>query len=129
MAQQEGEWITVNGRHIIIGSGESREEAINRSIANKNADKKNEQIAKNKEQADKLNGKVVDVKDFKEGDTPKVISDTTTYHILKEEGKGTSDLGNMQGTDAKSILKGFKFNGLFWENPSVKYIYEVRNKK
>ena len=129
MAQQEGEWITVNGRHIMIGSGESREEAINRSIANKNADKKNEQIAKNKEQADRLNGKVVDVKDFKEGDTPKVISDTTTYHILKEEGKGTSDLGNMQGTDAKSILKGFKFNGLLWENPSVKYIYEVRNKK
>ena len=57
MAQQEGEWITVNGRHIMIGSGESREEAINRAIANKNADKKNEQIAKNKEQADKLNGK------------------------------------------------------------------------
>ena len=129
MAQQEGEWITVNGRHIMIGSGESREEAINRSIANKNADKKNEQIAKNKEQADRLNGKVVDVKDFKEGDTPKVISDTTTYHILKVEGKGTSDLGNMQGSDAKSILKGFKFNGLLWENPSVKYIYEVRNKK
>ena len=57
MAQQEGEWITVNGRHILIGAGESREEAINRAIANKNADKKNEQIAKNQEQADKLNGK------------------------------------------------------------------------
>ena len=89
MAQQEGEWITVNGRHIMIGAGESREEAINRAIANKNADKKNEQIAKNKEQADKLNGKqkvlgtdeIQDkftsyLKENKNGDSPeKIVKD------------------------------------------------------
>lgn len=53
----EGDWITINGRHIQIGSGESKQDAINRAIANSNEDKKKAQIAKNKEVADKLNGK------------------------------------------------------------------------
>lgn len=51
------EWITVNGRHIPIGAGESREEAISKAIAKQNSEKKASQIAKNKAVADKLNGK------------------------------------------------------------------------
>ena len=49
-------WVTVNGNHVPIFEGESKEDAVARSIGN-NEDKKNEQIAKNKKQADKLNGK------------------------------------------------------------------------
>ena len=56
MAQEE-QWITVNGRHILIGAGESKEDAIRRAIAQKNSDTKQKQIERNKEQADKLNGK------------------------------------------------------------------------
>ena len=126
----EGVWKTIRGRKVLIQEGETATDAINRSIAEHNEDLKEKQIKQNKEQADKLNNKgKTDVSEFEDGDTPKVLSDAATYHILKEEGKGTSDLGNVQGSDAKSMLKGFKFNGLFWENPSVKYIYEVRNKK
>ena len=121
------EWITVNGKHILIGSGESREEAISRAIATKNAETKERQIAKNKADADKLNGKG-DVKNFKDGDTPKVLSDVREYRLIKESDKGTSDAGMLPGSDVKYVLKGFKFNGLFWENPNVKYIYEVREK-
>ena len=53
----EGEWITVNGRHIMLGGGESVQDAINRSIAKKNEELKEKQIKQNKDQADKLNGK------------------------------------------------------------------------
>ena len=56
MAQySEGDWITVNGRHILIGEGESKQDAINRAIAQKNEDTKERQIKNAKEQADKLN--------------------------------------------------------------------------
>lgn len=53
----DGEWITVNGRHIMIGKGESRDEAISRAIAKKNEETKEKQIAKSKAEADRLNGK------------------------------------------------------------------------
>lgn len=121
------EWITVNGRHILITNGESREEAISRAIAQKNAETKERQIKQNQKIADELNGKG-DVKSFKDGDTPKVLSDTREYRLIKESDKGASDAGMLPGSDVKSVLKGFKFNGLFWENPNVKYIYEVREK-
>lgn len=48
-------WITVNGKHVPIYEGESKQDAINRSIAKKNEDTKARQIAENKKQADKLN--------------------------------------------------------------------------
>ena len=40
-------WVTVNGKHVPIFEGESKEDAVARSIST-NEDKKNEQIAKNK---------------------------------------------------------------------------------
>lgn len=54
MAEQ---WITVNGRHVLIKDGESAEAAISRSIINHNEDIKEQQIAKSKAEADRLNGK------------------------------------------------------------------------
>lgn len=59
MAREVESWITVNGQHIPIFKGESKQDAVNRAIANKNEDTKEKQIAKAKEQADKLNGKDV----------------------------------------------------------------------
>lgn len=43
-------WITVNGQHIPIGAGESKDDAIKRAL-----ERRNNQISKNKAQADKLN--------------------------------------------------------------------------
>lgn len=58
MAEREVErWITVNGTKVPIFAGESEKDAINRSIAKSNSDKREHDIAQNKEQADKLNGK------------------------------------------------------------------------
>lgn len=53
----DGRWVTINGRHVLIKEGESATEALNRSIAESNADLKKKQIAQNKAQSDKLNGK------------------------------------------------------------------------
>ena len=50
-------WITVNGAKVPLFKGESKEDAINRHIAKENETKKANDIAKNKEQADKLNEK------------------------------------------------------------------------
>lgn len=59
MANKEPkQWITVNGVHVPIFDGESKEDAVKRMIskvADKNADDKKKQIQKNKEQADSLN--------------------------------------------------------------------------
>ena len=50
-------WITVNGKHVPIYEGESKQDAYNRTIAKMNEDKKASDIAKRKEEVDKLNGK------------------------------------------------------------------------
>lgn len=57
MAEKIIDWFTVNGKHIPIHEGESKSDAYNREIAKTNEDKKNRDIQKNKEQADKLNKK------------------------------------------------------------------------
>lgn len=56
-SEEKGEWKTIKGVHVFIHDGESATDALNRVIAKQNDDKKNEQIAKNKAMADKLNGK------------------------------------------------------------------------
>ncbi len=48
-------WFTMNGKHIPIFEGESKQDAVNRSIVKDNEDKKQEGIQRNKEEADKLN--------------------------------------------------------------------------
>lgn len=50
-------WITVNGVHVPIHEGESKQDAINKAIAWHNEDKKSSDIAKAKEEADRLNKK------------------------------------------------------------------------
>ena len=55
MAREIVDWFTMNGKHIPIYEGESKQDAVNRSIANSNEDKKSAQISKSTEQADKLN--------------------------------------------------------------------------
>lgn len=61
MSQSSGKeivgWFTMNGRHVPIYSGENTSDAIKRSVAEFNADKRDFDIAKNKTQADQLNGK------------------------------------------------------------------------
>ena len=55
--EEKGVWRTINGVHVFIREGETPTDALNRTIAKKNEDTKAEQIAKNKANADKLNGK------------------------------------------------------------------------
>lgn len=54
---EKGEWKTIKGVHVFIRDGESATEALNRTIAKNNEDKKAAQIAKQKKEADALNGK------------------------------------------------------------------------
>ena len=49
-------WFTMNGKRVPIFEGESKADAINRSIAKRNSDIREKQIAKNKEQSDKARG-------------------------------------------------------------------------
>lgn len=51
------EWITVNGIHIPIYEGETKAQAINRHIIEKNEETKEKQIEANKKQADELSAK------------------------------------------------------------------------
>ena len=56
MAKEVKQWITVNGQHVPLFEGESKFDAVKRLMGGKSdEDKKSEQIAKNKEEADKLN--------------------------------------------------------------------------
>ena len=59
MAREIETWITMNGQHIPIYKVESKQDAVNRAIANKNEDTKEKQIARNKAESDRLNGKDV----------------------------------------------------------------------
>lgn len=67
MSQKEPiDWITVNGAHVPLYDGESKEQAISRHLSIIKAEKDKElQIAKNKEQADRLNGKIDHVGSYK----------------------------------------------------------------
>lgn len=58
MADQEnGRWVTMRGRRVFIKDGESPQDALNRSIAQKNDNIKDKQIAQRQKEADSLNGK------------------------------------------------------------------------
>ena len=56
MNKTEGQWITVHGVHILLESGETKEQAIKRFIENK-SQKKDAQIQKSKSEADELNNR------------------------------------------------------------------------
>ena len=58
MAQKEPkDWITVNGKHVPIYEGESKQDAFNRAVAKDNENKKKSDIAKRQKEVDKLNNK------------------------------------------------------------------------
>ena len=60
---------------------------------------------------------------FNDGDTPKVIANSDTYTVISANGENTTNYGKLSGTDIKSMLKGYKFDGLFWEHPKKKTLY------
>ena len=57
MAEQNGQWVTIKGRHVFIADGESVQDAINKSIARQNEEKKERDIANAKKQAEIANNK------------------------------------------------------------------------
>lgn len=56
------DWFTMNGKHIPIYEGESKQDALNRSIAKHNEDKKQSDIEKSQAERDRLNQKKQDTK-------------------------------------------------------------------
>ena len=57
-------WITVNGNHIPVYEGESRQDAFNRYKVEKSDREKREQIALNKAQANNAKGKYEPLKEI-----------------------------------------------------------------
>jgi len=56
MAQKEPkDWITVNGKHVPIYDGESKQDAYNRAVAKQNEETKAKQIKEAKEQRENAN--------------------------------------------------------------------------
>ena len=65
MAKEVKQWITVNGQHVPIFEGQSKQDAIDKALkhqknVDKDEDKKEKQIQANKKEADRLNGKKSD---------------------------------------------------------------------
>lgn len=95
MSKKVVDWFTVNGKHIPILEGESKEDAYNRAVAKDNEDTKTKQINKNKEQADKLNKekKLADLQ--KQYDEAKGILSKarirTEMDMLRADWKGTKE--------------------------------------
>lgn len=54
MKETDGKWVTIKGSHIFIREGESVQDALNRSIADENEKKKQEQIERNAIESKKL---------------------------------------------------------------------------
>ena len=55
MAKEIVDWITINGNHIPIFEGESKQDAYNRAVAKANEDKKTSDIEKHDKVAKELN--------------------------------------------------------------------------
>lgn len=65
-------------------------------------------------------------KGFQEGDTPKAIQINKNYRVERGMADDTwRDYGRLPGEDVKVMLKGYKFNGLFWQKSGAKNIYTV----
>ena len=104
MANKEPkQWITVNGQHIPIFEGETKDQAVNRYIAKTNEEKKQKDIARNKAQADKLNGKkskeqtkeqkLAELKKQYDA-TPSILTKSaikTKMEMIEADWKGTED--------------------------------------
>lgn len=60
MAKEPIDWITINGKHVPIYDGESKQDAYNRAVAKHNEEVKEKQIAENKSQ---VNNKTNTIRD------------------------------------------------------------------
>lgn len=81
MSDKDITWVTINGQHIPIGAGESKDEAVKKFLAKKrdsNADNKDRQIENSKKVADELN-KEKQVESPKEG-----LNKTTSDKFVKD---------------------------------------------
>ena len=94
------DWITVNGNHIPLFEGESKEEAVSRFTENKRGnDEKTRQIANNKAEANRLNKQ----------DPPKQLR---LSNVKAEDANKSSDVLNLrtkqryrfkEGTDIRNV--------------------------
>lgn len=100
MATKEPEqWITVNGRHIPIGAGESKEEAIKKAL-NKDADTKQKQIKQNEKEADNRTNAILEAsKPTKNAEEAFKYIYTTARKLIR------------RGDDADTIAGGFNYKG------------------
>lgn len=70
------DWFTMNGKHIPIYEGESKEDAYSRAVAQHNEDIKNKQISENQKQAENADGKGMQSNDKIGKDIAKYANDT-----------------------------------------------------
>lgn len=111
-------WFTMNGKHIPIFEGESKDDAVNRAVAKANEDKKAEQIAKNQRTANSLNGKktvvngkeaVATLNSLDSGTPVQVkLNDTLDYKQALYMGKG-----EVQGREVHQFYDGSGVDGVF----------------
>lgn len=86
-------WFTMNGKHIPIFEGESKADAVNRSIAKDNEDKKQADIQRNKDEAKKFNA--IQVEQSKQA----------TTQIQSEHRKAIADLSSDKYEDGTYDIK------------------------
>ena len=93
-------WITMNGQRVPIFEGESKGDAINRSIAKANADRKAKQIAENKKQSNTA----------REAQKPYKVSskNVALKDISAEEANKTSDVLNLKTRQRFKFKNGTK---------------------
>ena len=111
------DWFTSNGKHIPIYEGESKQDALNRSIAKDNEEKKQSDIEKNAKEADRLNkkkDKSNSLEDKYKYINPRFKKDASTYD---SEGFNNNCVkcaiafeANMRGDDVQA--NPFKFGDL-----------------
>ena len=66
-------------------------------------------------------------KGFKDGDTAKAIQADKTYYVTRTMSNGeTRDYGRLPGSDVKPMIKGYKFNGFFWDKEGAKNFYTLQ---
>ena len=84
MAREVKDWITINGQHVPIYEGESKQDAYNRSVAKYNEDKKESDIAKQKEQVkDRLKAEISKNKSIKDTLTGKKSDESLEEKRMK----------------------------------------------
>ena len=117
-------WFTSKGKHIPIFEGESKQDALNRAIAKENEEKKQQQISQNKEQADKLNGKVTAKKPMSMEDIQnskvrgKSMSESEKKQVIADLKKQAEEL---KGLSKVKVLNRISMIEEGWEGTPEEY--------